>query len=129
MATIRVYHAKPEFRFPDGSQSFGYFNAEKHPEHRKFITDNPHLYKCVAEIDSYKLSTDPDEMLEMAYTLTNHVYRPWEQNPEVTSLCGNNRSTSVGDVIAIGENSFHVVAFMGFDMMDTLLHSASAEGK
>jgi hypothetical protein len=45
--------------------------------------------------------------LDFAFEKTNTIKHSWIENPEVT-VVANSRSTSVGDYMAIGEDSYRV---------------------
>ena len=71
----KVYHANPMKSMFD-----------KTPE-----TFNPEGYDMVAEVECI------DE--EDVFRATNHIDSDWTKNPEVISVTGRCRSTSVGDVV------------------------------
>lgn len=51
------------------------------------------------------------------FELTNSIYRPWNENPQVTmapAYQGGARSTSVGDIIALPGGELRGVASVGF---------------
>lgn len=58
-----------------------------------------------------------DGWLERAFELTNHIDRAWTDNAGVTVANDKpQRSTSVGDVIVLGESAY-VVAGVGFEAL------------
>jgi len=80
--------------------------------------DDPEfMYQCVAKVET----TDHDK----AYELTNTIYRPWWQNPEVYTKAGQPgypkgyRSTSVGDMFVSAAGATrgqrYVVMDVGFE--------------
>lgn len=92
MPTILVYHAKnPTFS-----------NAPP----VKVTNEN---FTLVATVNT--------DDLDRAFTLTNHITGPWEENEGVKAHVGRNRSTSVGDVFvvfkpAMGRTPATLEAFM-----------------
>jgi len=44
--------------------------------------------------------------VETAYELTNHISRPWWENPGVERVGPETRSTSTGDVVVVGDRGF-----------------------
>lgn len=60
----------------------------------------------VAEVDT----NDP----ETAFRLTNNIEHSWTRNGGVTPLVSRPRSTSVGDVMEIDNESYIVVTSLGF---------------
>jgi hypothetical protein len=52
--------------------------------------------------------------LNVAFELTNHIDRAWQENETVEPLVKRARSTSVGDVILDSEGRVHRVANFGF---------------
>jgi len=73
----------------------------------------PELYNLVAVVRLGLPENGLEEVaLETTYLLTQHLDRPWHQNPEVETK-KESRSTSVGDVIEDGETRW-VVAPLGF---------------
>lgn len=49
------------------------------------------------------------------FQLTNHIDRPWWENPEVRVCVRTSRSTSVGDVIVSATGERVAVASIGLD--------------
>ena len=62
---------------------------------------------------------DTDEPAE-AFRATQHVTRPWHENPAVTTVV-RSRSTSVGDVLATGDGRLLAVMPAGFRELDRAL--------
>jgi hypothetical protein len=55
--------------------------------------------------------------LEIAYQQTNHITRPWYQNPDVTDHSSQRgRSTSIGDVLE-HDGEMWLVAPVGFERL------------
>jgi len=89
---VKVFHAnKP---------TFGMGDAPKFPEEFTYVAD--------VELP------DLNDAQDVAYRLTNHIDTDWTENEEVIVFTDNPRSTSVGDVMQIG-NRYWEVAMVGFD--------------
>jgi hypothetical protein len=55
------------------------------------------------------------EALEHTFRATNHIDSNWMKNPEVRELQRHNlRSTSVGDVVILGNGSRYLCAMVGW---------------
>ena len=66
------------------------------PQADHWLTDRSRHYTHVADVEA---------PLGQVFALTNHIDRPWTDNPEVVwHTAAQVRSTSVGDVILSGEN-------------------------
>ena len=89
---VKVFHAN--------HPTFGMGDAPKFPEE----------FTHVADVELPNL----DDAQDVAYRLTNHIDTDWRENEEVTVLTETARSTSVGDVIQVGDR-FLRVGMMGFE--------------
>lgn len=58
----------------------------------------PGEYNLVALVET--------EEVDVAYELTNHISRPWWDNPGVERVGPETRSTSTGDVVVVGNRGF-----------------------
>ena len=101
---VKVFHAN--------NPTFGMGDAPKFPEE----------FTHVADVELPIISSLPDiyylnNAQDVAYRLTNHIDTDWRENKEVTGLTENARSTSVGDVIQIGDDFFEV-GMMGFEKIE-----------
>ena len=92
---VKVYHAN--------NPTFGMGDAPKFPEE----------FTHVADVEL----PDLNDAQDVAYRLTNHIDTDWRENEEVTALSDKARSTSVGDVIQVG-NEFFMVGMMGFEKIE-----------
>jgi len=70
----------------------------------------PEEFTHVADVEL----PDLNDAQDVAYRLTNHIDTDWTENEEVIVFTDNPRSTSVGDVMQIG-NRYWEVAMVGFD--------------
>lgn len=95
--TIHVFHGK-SFRDSTLAEMKG-----KAAIHQLILADGYHRVAAVEADD-----------LEKAYELTNNIDRPWPENEGVEAIGGRFRSTSVGDLMLMGED-FYVVAGIGFE--------------
>ena len=98
---VKVFHAN--------NPTFGMGDAPKFPEE----------FTHVADVELPIISSLPDiyylnNAQDVAYRLTNHIDTDWTENEEVIVFTDNPRSTSVGDVMQIG-NRYWEVAMVGFD--------------
>ena len=73
-------------------------------------------YKAVAEV---VVADDSIDSLESAYERTNHIDRNWQENAGVNPLVSQARSTSVGDVIQVGDE-FYGVSSCGFKKVEVI---------
>jgi len=67
----------------------------------------PDEYRLVARVDVPD-STDvlPQDQANLAFQKTNHIEEPWWENEGVERVGPETRSTSVGDVVVVGEVGF-----------------------
>jgi hypothetical protein len=104
MAKFEVYH----YNMRELSCSFGrWYNHLSGSE-----CEAPKIedYKKIAVVESDGLGD--------VFRITNHIDHDWQENDEVVSLFGNgnNRSTSVGDIVVDLENSKrYLCASCGWD--------------
>jgi len=100
---IQVAHAvKPTFGFP----------TDKRPD-----PVYPDDYRTAA-IVVWDDDLTETENLDRAFRLTNHIDRPWWENPDVTAAGPvplKHRSTSVGDVLGLPNGKFYRVAALGWE--------------
>ena len=80
-------------------------------------------FQPVAEVDCSKAHSSGvapvvNALLEYAYLKTNSIDGYWGDNKEVKDLTGENRSTSVGDVIEV-EGVKHMVGSFGFQELQS----------
>ena len=74
-------------------------------------------YGLVAEVFADKNYVADAAILENAYALTNSIDDAWfDINEDVLKAYGQFRSTSVGDLVLIG-NNMYVVAMCGFEVV------------
>jgi len=94
---IKVYHVKDK----------NFFDPPTH--------EWPDQFTQVAEIErtSDFGGMQDEEVADEAYVLTNHHSGSWWENDGVTLIGEKTRSTSVGDVIVVGDRAF-LVAPVGF---------------
>ena len=98
---IKVFHTPREL-FREVSCLF---TEEKQ---KKFAEENFRFYKEVAHVDT--------EDLGVAWEKTNTIDDGWWNNPEI-KFGVQTRSTSVGDVMQVGED-YYVAAGFGFVQLD-----------
>ena len=99
---ITVYHT-PKSLFSDAQFLF---SAEKQVA---FAEKHFSKYRKAAEVNT----TD----LDHAYELTNTITKAWDRNQLVKATGHSLRSTSVGDVMKLGDD-YYVVASIGFEKID-----------
>lgn len=65
-------------------------------------------YRAVALVEMEGLPTEQVmDLLEFAYTQTQHINNDWKENPTVSVISEEPaRSTSVGDLVWVGEDMF-----------------------
>jgi len=63
------------------------------------------IFECVATVETNDLN--------IAYRDTNNIDQPWHLNTNVKAVRRENRSTSIGDMLKVG-NKFHIVESCGF---------------
>ena len=56
------------------------------------------------------------EKAEVAFKLTNNIDRPWVENPGVTPMGTSRRSSSVGDMVLVGNTKLKCKS-SGWDMV------------
>ena len=69
----------------------------------------PENYEKTATVDAHSL----DEV----YAKTQHLHRPWWENPGVTAFGMAARSTSIGDIVQDKDGQLWVVASFGFEKL------------
>lgn len=69
----------------------------------------PQNYEQVAIVKAHTL--------EQVYAKTQHLHRPWWENPGVKAFGALARSTSIGDIVQDGEGQLWVVADFGFEKL------------
>ena len=89
---VTVFHANP---MPDGRM----YDPDFYPE------PNGYTHVAVVEVPE---DADNDGALGQAWQYTNHIDRAWWDNPGVTRVGPPCRSTSVGDVLVVGDQAFRV---------------------
>ena len=77
---------------------------------------NPVDYKLVAVVSSDDHFSDAEDFLEYVYEKTNSIFQYWGLNKGVNDVGGENRSTSVGDVIQY-KGSLYMVSSFGFEKL------------
>ncbi|MBT3391341.1 MAG: hypothetical protein HN413_13140 [Chloroflexi bacterium] len=55
--------------------------------------------------------------LEQVYAKTQHLHRPWWENPGVKAFGALARSTSIGDIVQDGDGQLWVVVDFGFEKL------------
>jgi hypothetical protein len=96
MSTIRIYH-NPNFLDYQGDHA------------AIVLPDAPIATVTVAETSA------PDHALAHSFAATQHLERPWWENPDI---CLHVRSTSVGDVLETADGYRFVVEAAGFQPYD-----------
>lgn len=97
MSTIRIYH-NPNFLDYQGDHA------------AIVLPDAPIATVTVVETSA------PDHALAHSFAATQHLERPWWENPDI---CLHVRSTSVGDVLETADGRRFVVESMGFQPYDS----------
>jgi hypothetical protein len=65
----------------------------------------PDEYRLVARVSAPD-GADPQDVAELAFSLTQHLDKAWWANAGVERVGPETRSTSVGDVILVGDEGF-----------------------
>lgn len=100
---IEVYHAVKMDHFAEESQRhlaamlFNYTSKFTH----------------VGTVEVHPVCETADDKLNFAFERTNHIDQDWGLNESVTTHTPERRSTSVGDVLVMG-NEVYLVAPVGF---------------
>lgn len=113
---IKVYHftnGDPRARTPI---EVAFASEEDRPYISKLFRETAH--GAPSNVDRYRLAAIvQNDDLDYAFERTNSIEQPWTHNSDVLPQgdnCLRQRSTSVGDVMVLGEVAY-VVCGMGFE--------------
>lgn len=89
-----------------------------HVYHNIRFLDYPH-HPTIRTSDLYLTAVIQTDIPQQAYELTQHLERPWEENPLVRVIVPS-RSTAVGDVLRLENGRLLLVAPLGFEPVPDL---------
>lgn len=87
------------------------------PDYMRTIRGEAMPVTDMKKVASFQTDLPVDDALEQAFRLTNHIDRPWEENPGITAEPGPHASTSVGDVVVVDGEAYQC-ARMGWTKLE-----------
>ena len=79
---------------------------QREPDHLLSVQGHDMPTTDMVKVASFQTTLPTEEALEEAFRLTNDSDGPWERNPRLAVEAIQHASTSIGDVVVVGDDAY-----------------------